>query len=604
MPLRLILVVPFVFQITLAVGLTGWLSFRNGEEDISNLVVQLQQEISNKIAHHLEDKLVIPIKINQLNSDAIAIGTLSLADFNALGRTFYQQMKIFDVGYINFANPQGEFIGAERLGSGEILMNETRYPSLSTMSVFRLNGYGNRVDLEGIVGNQPPVVEEAWYADAVAAQKPIWSRIYQWDDKPEVLSISYSYPIYDAQSHLVGVIGADLLLSDLNDFLVSLKSSGAIFIVERNGLLVASSDPKPKLLPNENNAERLAAIHSSNPLISETTNYLHDKLGGLDQIKTSTQLIFSIAGQEEFLQVTPWSDAYGLDWLIISVVPKSSFMEEVYASTKTTILLCLLALVSAILFGLMTSRWISQHIQYLVKNTQEIANGNLDQTIEIQAIEELDDLAQSFNQMTAQLKTSFSELEKRVAERTAKLLEAKNAAEVANRAKSEFLESMSHELRTPLNAILGVTQLAQRNASLDPEVKEQLKVADRNGNYLLSLINDLLEIAKIGKHQIGLAGNKLDYGLRLNSVDLSPFYETSVNWNLRAYLAQMPPEWIEQLNDAAVKGFDQDIFKLADGIPSDIAPLAVHLRAWAADFQFEIIIDLIQTYRENGSDLT
>ena len=74
---------------------------------------------------------------------------------------------------------------------------------------------------------------------------------------------------------------------------------------------------------------------------------------------------------------------------------------------------------------------------------------------------------------------------------------AKEAAEAANRAKSEFLANMSHELRTPLNAILGFTQVMSHDTFLKPEHREYITIINRSGQYLLELINDVLEMSKI-----------------------------------------------------------------------------------------------------------
>jgi signal transduction histidine kinase/DNA-binding NarL/FixJ family response regulator len=77
------------------------------------------------------------------------------------------------------------------------------------------------------------------------------------------------------------------------------------------------------------------------------------------------------------------------------------------------------------------------------------------------------------------------------------LLEARDAAEKANRAKSIFLANMSHELRTPLNAILGFAELMERDVSVPEDQRRNLNVINRSGHHLLSLINDILEISKI-----------------------------------------------------------------------------------------------------------
>ncbi|MBP5976865.1 response regulator [Brasilonema sp. CT11] len=93
----------------------------------------------------------------------------------------------------------------------------------------------------------------------------------------------------------------------------------------------------------------------------------------------------------------------------------------------------------------------------------------------------------------------------------AALEQAKEAAVVANRAKSQFLSHMSHELRTPLSVILGFTQLLSRSSSLDPKRQEYLDTISRSGEHLLNLINDVLEMSKIEANKITL--NEQDFNL-------------------------------------------------------------------------------------------
>ncbi|MBW4670471.1 MAG: response regulator [Cyanomargarita calcarea GSE-NOS-MK-12-04C] len=438
LPLKIVVIVPFVLQICGAVGLVGYLSFKNGQKAVIELAKELENEVSDRVQQHLHNYLTIPKQINQINVDAVDLGLVNLSDFETTGHYFWKQMQVFNVGYISFGNPKGEFIGVERLNDGSLLINEVSQKNPNRLYLYSTNNKGKRTKTIEIKDYDPRL--EAWYSDAVKIAKPIWSQVYQWEDKHEVLSISASYPFYDKTKKLVGVMSVDLILSQINTFLGKLKvgKSGKIFILERSGLIVASSTQQPSYTIINGKAKRLAATDSQDSLIRLTTQYLKKRFGSLEFIRTKQQLMLTTPAERYFVQVETWQDKFGLDWIVVVVIPETDFMEQIDANTLTSILLCVAALLMATEIGILTARWIIRPIRQLNRSAKKIAEGKWEQITEIEPFDELGELGKSFNSMAKQLQESFATLEARNTE-----LKVLNDALSESKSRlTQFLEAM------------------------------------------------------------------------------------------------------------------------------------------------------------------
>jgi signal transduction histidine kinase/DNA-binding LytR/AlgR family response regulator/HPt (histidine-containing phosphotransfer) domain-containing protein len=132
---------------------------------------------------------------------------------------------------------------------------------------------------------------------------------------------------------------------------------------------------------------------------------------------------------------------------------------------------------------------LSKPIRQVVLATEELSRGNWDVTVPVHGRDELGKLCSSFNTMAQRMKKLVSDVQHEA-----------ELAQAANRAKSNFLANMSHEIRTPMTAIIGYADIMRRAAlreEIDESHMESIETIVHNGEHLLRLINDILDISKI-----------------------------------------------------------------------------------------------------------
>ena len=213
------------------------------------------------------------------------------------------------------------------------------------------------------------------------------------------------------------------------------------------------------------------------------------------------------------------------DWRVIVALSYDEFRSGPDRIAMMVFIVAFFAVVCATIFSIRVSNSIVSPLRKLTEAANVIAEGDYDERVEIESKDEIGILASSFNKMakevkrtTHELQINNAELEKVVETRTNELRSANNdlslevkgrkqaqhEAEMATQIKSDFLANMSHEIRTPLTAIIGFAETTLDSKQTMEQRLAAIRSILRNGNHLLHIVNEILDISKIesGKLEI------------------------------------------------------------------------------------------------------
>ena len=189
-----------------------------------------------------------------------------------------------------------------------------------------------------------------------------------------------------------------------------------------------------------------------------------------------------------------------VNWGVISEVPIDTVLDPIKKNIYSIIIVFLVSALLLILVALIAVHKIFSPLKLLINAFKDLEEGKYPK-LPLSYFSELNILESGFNSMTHNRQEHEVLLEKSLAETE----EARELAEQASEAKSQFLSSMSHELRTPLNAILGFSQILQDDESLTTEQTGDIQHIYDAGEHLLELINNVLDLAKIEVGQLTLS---------------------------------------------------------------------------------------------------
>ena len=429
-----ILIISCIAQILVAVGLTSYFSWKNGQKTVESMALRLSREVTSHTQQHINHYLNTPTLFLKINSIFADYKHLNLDKIKDLQNIFWEQTQIHpQIHTIFFGSQAGDFVEIEMKNPPKLYIRNS--DTAPNWEIYSLNSQGQKI--KQIEQREYDPRTRPWYKKAIEQNKLVWSPIYLFADPP-VLGITPAIPLIDQDTGKPkGVMAIDLTLSDISQFLGSLKisSSGRVFLVEKSGEIIATSTGNCVILATEQGNRRLNYQDSQDNLIHDTAQFLNQKFNGFENISDQQQLIFNLNRSRYFVQTQHLHNHLGLDWLIITVIPESDFMEHIWANIYTTLILSSLAAISAVGLGAIANRWIAKSITLVSQRIKALSSGTITQ-IEIQPkIQELAIFTRCFNLMASQIQTSLHELE---------TAESRCQAKIAER--TQFLEQSNQEL--------------------------------------------------------------------------------------------------------------------------------------------------------------
>lgn len=467
-------------QLLLVSGAVGGMAYFSGQRSGLSLTdAYRQQDAITNLSDQLSSRLRDPQLINNLNVLAIEQGRLSLTNFDAMGQRFWSQMQLFPVGYINYGNPRGEFLGVERLDSGEFVLNEDASTSRlgkGRLGIHAMGPGGERGKLLDVVPGMTPTHEEAWYVETVKAGKATWSSIYHWEDKPDVLAISYNQPLYGPGRQLLGVIGVDFVLSQLNTWLAEVWKDelGFALIVEPDGMVVASSRPELINIATGNKSQRLHVNQLRDPLARLTARAV------FPASRPKRMQTIDHNGARFMVDLHPWGQAEGLNWLLITANPSDQVIQASQRHALMALLASLGAIATAVLVTIRVSDWLLAPLELLRQRcqsaTDQINPWSAEPRFYAQLPEgtatEIGAVSEAFGALVQRLSQARQQLAEAIERERSK--EAQALVVLEEKLKSSLqAAAIAHEINLPLSTLLLNSKLLLNRG--DPPLAEPLK---------------------------------------------------------------------------------------------------------------------------------
>ncbi|WMN87402.1 EAL domain-containing protein [Vibrio parahaemolyticus] len=414
--LRTAVLIPFVMILLLAISVMVYVQKQNYETVVTDISDKQLSVLTESVHEHLNCFLNEPLtavttlahSVNHHNLfhpiDSHEIQTYLLSTFETLSESIPQ----LDV--IAFGSESGDFTGFRLEPSGNYTLMLQSQQTGFDLVIYETSLVSD--DIRSVITSYDPR-NRPWYQPVATNQRPMWSEIYSNSDERQEITLSAMAPVYLKQE-LAGVLVADVRLNTFNKFLreITQKTKASVFIMDQEHRLVAHSESGNVISWGtrfSDKGQRLLASESTNPIIQSSAT----RVRSFDLFHTTQTFtfVFDHNGQRIFSRLTPYEDPNGIKWFIGTSISEAELLGVLPNSQETSWLVGIIVSLIGIAVCWIIFNRITKPINTTAAAALQLAKGDWNSSLPKPGyVYETTVLVQAFNEMTANLKASFTAL--------------------------------------------------------------------------------------------------------------------------------------------------------------------------------------------------
>lgn len=489
--LRSIIIFP-IFTILILGSIFSYLQVNHFANKYSEqIIVTNQLNIKNHIYDHLNSYFEVPEIVNVSNAILAENGQLDLEDPIVLGSVFLDQVnKIPSVSFAYYANLEGGIVSSG-IHDG---MNRISYTNDMQKGDFQVHGvdeFGQIIDKIKVVKDFDPRTK-TWFMNA-DAESIYWTKVYSGVQE-DVLGISTSYPHISLEGEKIGVFGADIMLDQLSDFMMTMETTenAVVCLIDEDGFIVASSVDEKPFIKKGNSQTRRSVKDSQSMVISQGfDSKIKEGLLSSDEVRTSAD----IEGRKYYYSITKYSRSESLNWHLLIAIPREDFVNDLELIYYRFVVLFLGMIILLFIIYIFISKWILHPVTSLNTQVKAIIDENWGTQIKTERFDELGQLTESFNLMSIKLSEYLN-----------MLMNKQNELEEINSSLEEIVQNRTKELQI-LSVTDDLTKIYNKRYLIET-LSSHIEMYKKHGMTFTIVILDIDHFKKVNDTYGHIEGDK------------------------------------------------------------------------------------------------